>query len=93
MAVQYPFQTGTEMEFVPYRAVCDAHGARGSRFLIKTQCVCLWGEDFAPLLPRYKPGCALVGHALEIKDVIRQVRAQLPAMEDAATVKAWCQEP
>jgi hypothetical protein len=91
MAVQYPFQTGIEIGFVPFRAVCDAYGARGSRLLIKTQCVCLWGEDLAPFLPRYKPGRALVGHALEITEDIRQVRERLPSMEDAATVKAWCQ--
>jgi len=32
-----------------------------------------------------------VGHALEITEDIRQVRERLPSMEDAATVKAWCQ--
>ena len=91
MAVQYPLQTGIEIGFVPYRAVCDAHGARGTRLLIKTQCDCLWGEDLAPPLPRYKPGRALVGHAIEIKEDIQQVIERLPTMEDAETVQAWCQ--
>jgi hypothetical protein len=91
MADQYPFQTEIEFGFVSHHAVCAANGARGSRFLIKTQCVCLWGEDLAPFIPRYKPGRALVGHALEIKEDIRQVMERLPTMEDIATVKGWCQ--
>src|SRR5262249_33572501 len=82
MAIQYPFQTGIEIGFVPYHAVCDAHGARGIRFMIKTQCVCLWGEDLAPFIPRYKPGRALVGHAFGIKEDIRRVTERLPSMED-----------
>jgi hypothetical protein len=41
MAIQYPFQTGIEIGFVPYHAVCDANSARGSR-------LCSWhteGQD------------------------------------------------
>jgi hypothetical protein len=91
MAVQYPFQTGIEIGFVPYHAVCDAHGARGSRFTIKTQTVCLWGEDLAPFIPRYKPGRALAGHAFGIKEDIRRVTDRLTFVEDTATVKRWCQ--
>jgi hypothetical protein len=91
MAIQYPFQTGIEIGFVPYRAVCDADGAGGSRFMIKTQSICLWGEDLAPFISQYKPGRALVGHAFGLKEDIRQVIERLPSMEDGATVKGWCQ--
>jgi hypothetical protein len=91
MAVQYPFQTGIEIGFVPYRAVCDPHGARGSRLMIKTQCVCLWGEDLAPSIPRYKPGRDLVMHAFGIEKELRRVIERLPTMEDTAAIKDWCQ--
>jgi hypothetical protein len=91
MAVQFPFQTGIEIGFVPYRAVCDAYGARGSRRMIKTQCICLWGEDLAPLIPPYKPGRALVGHAFGIKADIQLVVEQLPAIEDIPTICRRCQ--
>lgn len=90
MVIQYPFQTGIELGFVPLHAVCDANGARGTRLMIKTQCVCLWGEDLAPYLPRYKPGRALVGYALEITEDIQHVMERLPVMEGIETVKAWC---
>ena len=91
MAVQYPFQTGIELGFVPYRAVCDADGAPGSRFMIKTQCLCLWGEDLAPLIPPYKPGRALAQHAFGIKADLQRVMEELPTVEDGSTVKDWCQ--
>lgn len=91
MANQFPFHTGIELEFVSHQAVCDAKAARGSRFLIKTQCVCLWGEDLAPSIPPYRPGRDLAEHAFEIKQDKRQVMERLPALEGDPTVRGWCQ--
>jgi hypothetical protein len=91
MAAQYPFHTGIEIGFVPYRAVLDPNGARGRRLMIKTQCICLWGEDLAPSIPGYKLGRALVMHAFGIERDIQRVFQQLPILEDADAIKGWCQ--
>jgi hypothetical protein len=91
MAVQYPFHTGIEIGFVPYRAICDPNGARGRRLMIKTQCICLWGEDLAPSIPRYKPGRDLAMHAFGIEKDIQRAMERLPNLEDADAAKDWCQ--
>ncbi|HSD37422.1 MAG TPA: hypothetical protein VLC92_07915 [Rhodocyclaceae bacterium] len=91
MEVQYPFHTGIELPFLPHRAIHDAKEAQFWRFLIKTQCVCLCGEDLATAFPRYKAGRALAWHVLSIEEDIRDVVEQLPLMEDVATIKDDCQ--
>ena len=91
MAVQYPFQTGIETGFVSHHSICDPNGTRGGRFTIKSQSVCIWGEDLAPLIPRFKPGRDLASHAPGIHEDLREVMELLPAMRDEQIVGAWCQ--
>jgi uncharacterized protein len=91
MAVEYPFQKGIEIGFVSYDAVCNSQGTRGSRFTIKTQSVCLWGEDLAPSIPSFKPGRDLVGHAYGIKEDIRQVVERLPSIDESSAIKGLSQ--
>lgn len=91
MAIQYPFHTGIEMVFVPHSKVCDEHDAPLIRFLIKTQCLCIWGGDLALHLPRYRPGRAHAVHVFELKENVQKVINQLPNIENAETVKERCQ--
>lgn len=92
MAVKYPFQTGIELRsFVSHSEVCDTNRECFNRFVIKTQSVCIWGEDLIPLLPRYKLERYILCHSLYIKKDIQDLMEELTNLEDEETIKEKCQ--
>lgn len=94
MAAEFPFHTGLEVTLVSCRTVCEDPKAKVWPFLIKTQSLCLWGEDLAPSLPRYRPGPALAAHAHQLGADLQEFRAKCPegdTAEIAQDIRDWCQ--
>ncbi|MFD2452951.1 hypothetical protein [Ideonella paludis] len=62
--------------------------------MIKTQSLCLWGEDLAPSLPGYRPGPALAAHAHQLQADLQAFQAECPegdTAEMAQDIREWCQ--
>ena len=94
MAEEFPFHTGVEVNLVSRRTVCEDPKAWVWPFLIKTQSLCLWGDDLAPSLPGYRPGLSLAGHAPRLAADLEEFRAQCPEgaeAELAQDIREWCQ--
>lgn len=92
MGGKYPFLQGIELRwFLSYDAVVNEGNERLGRFFIKTQSVCVWGDDLSHQIPQYKPGGHLICEALYIKQSIQKLLSELPAMEDEETIKGKCQ--
>lgn len=91
MLTDYPFQTGVEMWCIPYTTLCSEPEARSIQILIKTQSVCIWGEDLAPQFPKVKPGKDMVGHLPTLHKDIQEVLAELPTAQEPEEVKEICQ--
>lgn len=94
MAKEFPFHTGVEVTLLSHRTVCEDPKDWVWPFLIKTQSLCLWGDDLAPSLPSYRPGPALAMHAPLLTADLKQFRAECPQGEDvevAQDTRDWCQ--
>jgi hypothetical protein len=91
LAQDFPFQTGVELAMVSLRTVREDTAAWVWPFLIKTQSVCVWGQDLASTLPGFKPGPALAGHALTLASDLQEFRAHCPEAGDARDGQDWCQ--
>lgn len=104
MARRYPFQAGIDLGFFPYEAVMAPERPTLTwrerrqrrphwgyvRFLLKTESLCLAGEDVTSSIPAYKPGAALVHYALLLDAQLRSVEQQLAVASDAEAVQRHC---
>ncbi|MEL6263785.1 MAG: nucleotidyltransferase domain-containing protein [Cyanobacteria bacterium J06626_6] len=88
---QFPFQTGVEMWCIPLDIVLYKPSAKAIRATIKTQSICLWGEDLSLQIPAYKPGKELIAHSPSLKKEIDEVLETLPEMTLSTDVREECQ--
>ncbi|TDM05373.1 MAG: nucleotidyltransferase [Ideonella sp. MAG2] len=91
LAQDFPFQSGVELAMVSLCTVREDTAAWVWPFLIKTQSICLWGQDLAPTLPGFKPGPALASHALTLADDLQEFTVHCPEAGEARDGQDWCQ--
>ena len=87
----YPFQTGVEMWCIPQQVVLHSPKDSPIKVLIKTQTLCLWGQDLAPQLPPVKPGPALITHTPNLIKELQEVLETLPTMISPSDIQQECQ--
>jgi DNA-binding HxlR family transcriptional regulator len=85
---KYPFTTGVEIFTISLNTLFDQPNMR---FLLKTQCLCVWGEDYTSLLPAYRPGRDAFAHLPILHKDINLVKQEIPDfMQDPLGMKELC---
>jgi hypothetical protein len=79
---RFAFCAGAELVCLVHedllRGADDYHASW--RMILKTQCVCVYGEDLAARLPDYKPGPETVVHATELRRHVERMTDDLRAL-------------
>lgn len=85
---KYPFAAGVEIFPISLNTLFDQ---ANMRFLLKTQCLCIWGEDYTGLLPDYRPGRDAFSHLPILHKDINLAKQEIPDfMHDSAGMKELC---
>lgn len=82
---KFPFVNGVEIKAV--HMDCLDHK---TQFMLKTQAVCVYGEDITETLPKMKPGLDAVNHAFLLGKRIDQTVESLKNTNDATHIQQNC---
>jgi predicted nucleotidyltransferase len=82
LAERFPFCAGVEIVCLPYDELLHADDNVNAswRMMLKTQCVCIFGEDLTARLPAYRPGADMVVHADDVRRPIERLSDDLRAL-------------
>lgn len=72
---QYSFCTSVEFIWVGYEELIGAESTL--KMVIKTQSLCIFGDDLTLVLPNYKPGIEMVSHAFELAEDLKELENEL----------------
>lgn len=89
---KFGFITKVELVFVNLENFSDQEKSFNTSFFIKTQSICVYGENLQPSLPRYKPDKNLARklHGRWIDKNIRKAKEKIANTKDEEEVKKWC---
>ncbi len=86
---KFPFITKVEMSFIPIQNLLNESRYFGWRFTIKTQAVCVYGEDINDKIEDFEPSRILAGKIQEnLRKRINQVKEKLK--NDERKTKVFC---
>ncbi|HEY0081516.1 MAG TPA: nucleotidyltransferase domain-containing protein [Pyrinomonadaceae bacterium] len=79
---RFPFCVGVEVVCLTHDELLqgDDEYHASWRMMLKTQCVCVFGEDLAGRLPDYKPGAETVVHATDLRRQVQRLTDDLRAL-------------
>ncbi|MFB2876512.1 nucleotidyltransferase [Floridanema aerugineum] len=75
---QYPFCKNVDFLCVSYREIIESESIL--KMLIKTQSLCICGEDITLVFPNYKPGIEMVSHAFELAEDLKILQDELQCL-------------
>lgn len=84
---KYPFITGVEIGAIP---LDDLDEYPGDKIMIKTQSVCLYGENLANTLPSLKPGKDITQHIKGIQQEIERTKEWLKKEQSEEEITQRC---
>ncbi len=84
---KYNFLEGAEVHF---QSLADIHQDRRLQFLLKTQCVCIFGEDLNPSLPKFKPGKDGRPHSDFFEQDLAKLKNWLTVEKDPKDIRESC---
>lgn len=89
LKLQYPFCTGIELRALESERLLDLNldDYNPLRMLLKTQAVCVWGEDISLQLPPCKPDINAVSHAFSLAEDLQQVMIDLQELDESESLK------
>jgi len=88
ITAEFPFVASVETFLSGYR---PRHLDPQVAMLIATQSVCVYGEDVAPKIRRYKPGHEMVLHARHLAAELSRLQIEIQPDDRGPQVAAWCQ--
>jgi hypothetical protein len=88
LKLKYPFCAGVEIGIIPYQNFLKTHHLK---VLLKTQSLCIFGEDLSRslpsyILPSYKPGMDLVRQALLLPNFLKSSEEKLRKLDPKSIV-------
>lgn len=91
LKARHPFVTDFEFHVLPLQAVLKSYGYLSYRFIIKNLSVCLYGEDLALRLPRYKPSLSIAWafHG-NIGELIDKTLKKVQETEEPERIRGLC---
>lgn len=84
---KYDFVNGIEAHF---ESLSDVQNSDRLQFLLKTQCICIYGTDLNPALPSFKPDKNGIAHAPYLESDIERAKNWLKDETDEAEIKDIC---
>ncbi|MBV9790545.1 MAG: hypothetical protein JOZ51_20295, partial [Chloroflexi bacterium] len=91
IARQHPIVSDVQLEIWPLDEVLVTDRFNEMSFLLKTQSACVWGDDLAPQLPRFKPDVIVANNDIsQIRPDIEEAIAALQADGSPDRVVYWC---
>jgi len=84
---QFPFIVGVEIGAIPLEELKDH---KGDRIMIKTQSICVYGENLADTLPPLKPGIETAQHIKGIEREINKTKEWLQEDRTDEEIKRRC---
>ena len=91
LAAAHPIVSDVQLEIWPYAELLVTDRFSELCFLLKTQSACVWGQDLAPRLPRFKPDAIVANNDIsQIQPDIAEAIAALQADASAHNVLYWC---
>ncbi|MFB2937489.1 nucleotidyltransferase [Aerosakkonemataceae cyanobacterium BLCC-F154] len=75
---QYPFCKNVDFLCVSYQEIMESESTL--KMLIKTQSLCIFGDDLTLSLPNYKPGIEMVSHAFELGEDLEILQDELQCL-------------
>jgi predicted nucleotidyltransferase len=91
LAQKYPFITGVEFGFINYDELFIGDRFFIDRFTIKTQSVCVYGQDLALQIPSFSPDFKTASHfSRNLKQVFENAKKHLSENKDLETINYWC---
>ncbi len=88
---EFPFVTYVEFNFFPLELLLNSPGYLTPRFNIKALSVCIYGEDLAAKIPKFKPSLKLAFHFHgNVTDVILGTIEKMKKIDDPEKIKQGC---
>ena len=87
---RYPFIPKIDLLFVPYQDFLSPHRLSMAKFIIKTQAVCIFGENIAPFIAPYQPGERTLFQVYLIKKHLARAKTALEHSNGAIHTQQWC---
>lgn len=90
---RHPFQTGIEIIPFSLKGILDPAPSglyRILQFSVGSNCLCIYGEDLGPRLPRFRPGPEIAVRAANLPSEMETARAALAQAKSADEAKEWC---
>ena len=84
---KFPFINGVELIVSPLEGF---ENRKGQRILIKTQSICLYGENLADVIPPLKPGLDTIQHLQHLEQEIKKSIEFLSGKHDEEEIKREC---
>lgn len=89
-SVKYPFIKGIETGLAPLSKVLGPEPVRALRFLLKTQSVCVWGNDLIPEIESFSPGAYLTDGIHDFEENVENIVAGISEVDDKERLDAIC---
>ncbi len=87
---RFPQAAGVQFELHPSSIAEPNHTVLEMLFVMKTQSVCIFGEDLSPILPHYRPDAAAANiDIVQIADDLQEARQNLVADASVDDVSYW----
>lgn len=87
---KHNFLTGVEFGFIDYKQLFDDEHFN-DRFTIKTQSVCIHGEDLAQRIPPFRADIKTASHFhRNLKKVFEKAKAGIAKNHNEKNIKGWC---
>lgn len=87
----HPIVSDVQLEIWPLAEVLITDRFTEMGFLLKTQSACVWGDDLAPRLPRFKPDAIVANNDIsQLRPDIQAAIAALQADSSPPSVRYWC---
>ena len=88
---EFPWLKGCEISFHSVKGLEGLTSFSIIPFMLKTSSLCVYGEDVAKAIPRFKPDRALANdHLIQLENYINQAKRELVGNEDEEDIADCC---
>jgi len=87
---KYPFIRGIETGIAPLEKVLGEKPVQALRFLLKTQSVCVWGNDLIPQIEGFSPGIYLTDGIHDFEENVGNIIAGISDINDKDRLDSIC---
>ena len=91
LKLMFPFCVGLDVAFLDYETLLNSNRGADYRFMIKTQGVCIAGDDLRLALPNFLPNLTIAFGCRCMKKDVAKFFDRFAAESDPGELRAWCE--